>query len=118
MTMRELSVYVGNGLDALALKEVLAARSGALLKDVAHAVLDEHSDDRAVITSVAVERVTVDTDFPSQVEVEFETSWNVYKGCEDKNLSGCEVEVESATYTADGNLVFMVPVLRKHAEPC
>jgi hypothetical protein len=74
--------------------------------------------DRAVITSVAVDRVTIDPEFPTQAEIEFETSWNIYKGCEDKNLSGCEFEIESATYTNDGRLVFVVPSPRKHAEPC
>jgi len=34
------------------------------------------------------------------------------------NLSGCEAQLEAAAYTADGNLVFTVPMPRRPGNPC
>jgi hypothetical protein len=116
--MRELKVFVGPGLDEQQLKALLNQSSGMRLKEVAHAQLVEHCDDAADIHSVEVEEVLIDPEYPTQAEIEFETSWSIYKGCEDKNLSGCESECEVATYTPDGYLVFMVPEPRRPANPC
>lgn len=116
--MRELKVFVGPGLDEQQLKALLNQSSGMRLKEVAHALLVGHGDDGADIHSVDVEEVLIDPEYPTQVEIEFETSWNIYKGCEDMNLSGCELECEVAAYTADGELIFMVPEPRRPANPC
>ncbi|SDG77300.1 MULTISPECIES: hypothetical protein [unclassified Duganella] len=116
--MRELKVYVGPSLGDEQIKALLRQGSGMKLKEVAHALLVEHNDDRADIHSVDIETVSIDPDYPTQVEIEFETSWSIYKGCEDMNMSGCEPQAEVATYTADGYLIFMVPMPRKPANPC
>lgn len=116
--MQDLSIYVGVGLGADQLKALLCHGGGTKLKEVAHALLIEHSDDRAEIHLVDIQKVRFDPDYPTQVEIEFETSWSIYKGCEDKNLSGCEVEAEIATYTTDGHLIFTVPAPRRPANFC
>lgn len=116
--MRELSVLVGPGLDADQLKKILQENGGKRLKDVGHALLDHHADDRADIHGVTVRSVEIDEDYPTQVDIEFETSWSIYKGCENMNLGGSEHERERATYEADGRLVFLVPPARKHVDPC
>lgn len=116
--MCELKVYVGAGLGEEQIKTLLSLDGGARLKEVAHALLVEHSDDRAEIHSVDIEKVSIDPDYPTQVEIEFETSWSIYKGCEDRNLSGCESELQWATYTADGHLMFIVPKPRRPTNPC
>jgi hypothetical protein len=114
----ELPVLVGQDLDAGRLKKALQEDGGKRLHEVAHALLDDHSDDRAEIYEVKVCSVEIDEEYPSQVNIEFETSWNVYRGCEDMNTSGIEYEQERATYEPDGRLVFLVPPPRKHVDPC
>lgn len=116
--MRELKIYVGVDLDEIQLKAALSTGNGMKLREVAHALLVEHGDDRADIHSVDIEKVTIDPEHPTQVEIEFETSWGIYKGCEGMNISGCESEAEVATYTADGFLIFTVPMPRRPANPC
>lgn len=121
--MREIKVYVGPGLDAEGIKDALNAtdedgQENRLLFEVAHAVLTDHSDDRAEIYEVCVEEVSIDPLFPNVVQIEFTTSWSIYVGCRDMNSAGEENESESATYTADGNLVFIVPTPRRPANHC
>ena len=116
--MREMSVLVGLGLDADQLQQVLQENGGRRLYEVAHALLDEHANDRAEISDVKVTSVEIDEDFPTQVDIEFETSWRIYRGCEDRNTEGREYQQESATYEVDGRLVFLVPLARKHSDPC
>jgi|SRR5471032_881168 len=116
--MRELKIFIGPDLDEGQLKTLLNQSSGMRLKEVAHALLVDHGDDRADIHSVEVEKVLIDPEYPSQVEIEFETSWSIYKGCEGMNMSDCEPQAEVATYTADGHLIFTVPMPRRPANPC
>jgi len=116
--MRELSVLVGQGLDGDQLQQVLQENGGRRLYEVAHALLDDHADDRAEINDVKVTKVEFDEDCPTQVDIEFETSWRVYRGCEDRNTEGREYQQEPATYEADGRLVFLVSLARKHTDPC
>ena len=107
--MRELSVLVGQGLDGDQLQQVLQENGGRRLYEVAHALLDDHADDRAEINDVKVTKVEFDEDCPS---------WRVYRGCEDRNTEGREYQQEPATYEADGRLVFLVSLARKHTDPC
>lgn len=116
--MRDLKVYVGPCFDEEQLKVLLSQSGGMRLREVAHALLIEHDDDRAEIHSVDIKTVNIDTEYPTQVHIEFETSWSIYKGCEDKNLSGCELQREFATYEPNGDLTFSVPMPRRPANPC
>lgn len=121
--VRELSVYVGPGLDADEIKEVLNEcdeheSECVLMFEVAHALLNQHADDRAEIHAVDVEEVVIDPLHPNQVHIEFTTSWSIYVGCRDMNGAGDQNESEIATYTADGYLVFIVPVQRRPANYC
>ena len=116
--MRELSVLVGQGLYGDQLQQVLQENGGRRLHEVAHALLDDHADDRAEISDVKVTSVEIDEDCPTQVDIEFETSWRIYRGCEDRTTAGRECQREPANYEADGRLVFFVPRARKHADPC
>ena len=121
--MREISVYVGAGLDAEGIKEALSesdehGTENTLLFEVAHALLNKHADDRAEIHGVEVDEVTIDPTYPNQVEIEFTTSWSLYVGCRDMDAAGEETECETATYTDDGNLIFLVPARRRPANYC
>lgn len=116
--MREMSVLVGQGRDADQLQQVLQENGGRRLYEVAHALLDDHANDRAEISDVKVTNLGFDEDCPSQVDIEFETSWRIYRGCEDRNTAGREYQQERANYEADGRLVFLVPLARKHTNPC
>ncbi|MFC0134394.1 hypothetical protein [Massilia eurypsychrophila] len=109
-------------LDAERIKEALNdgdehGTDSTLLFEVAHAVLNS-AGDRAEIHGVEVDEVTIDPSYPNQVHIEFTTSWSLYVGCRDMNSAGEEPESETATYTADGNLVFVVPALRRPANHC
>jgi hypothetical protein len=121
--MRELMVHVGPGLDADGIKDALNDGDGiesesTSLFEVAHALLTEHADDRAEIHSVEVTDVTIDRTYPNQVHIHFTTSWSIYVGCRDMNGAGDEHECATATYTADGDLVFLVPAPRRPANYC
>lgn len=121
--MRELKVYVGPGLDAEGIKAVLNegdehGNRCTLLFEVAHSLLNKHADDRAEIHSVCVEEVTVGPSFPSQVHIEFTTSWSIYVGCRDMDSAGEESESAAATYSSDGHMIFMVPAPRRPANHC
>lgn len=121
--MREVAVYVGLGLDADGIKDALNdsdehGQESTLLFEVAHALLSEHKDDRAEVHSVDAEEVTIDPSHPTQVQIEFATSWSAYYGCRDMNGSGVKHECEIATYTSEGNLVFSVPQPRRPANDC
>lgn len=121
--MREVSVFVGSGLDAEGIKDALNdgdehGQESTLLFEVAHALLSEHKDDRAEVHSVGVEEVTIDPLHPTQVQIEFETSWSAYYGCRDMNGSGVKNECEIASYTSEGHLVFLVPEPRRPANHC
>lgn len=120
---REVIVHVGPGLDAEGIMEALneggeMGDDSTLLFEVAHALLTQHSDDRAQIHSVEVTDVDIDSAFPSQVDVHFTSSWSIYVGCRDMNAAGDEHECATATYTAEGNLIFVVPVPRRPANHC
>lgn len=52
------------------------------------------------------------------MDIEFETSWSIYRGCDNMNSAGIDPQQERATYEADGRLVFLVPHARKHVDPC
>jgi hypothetical protein len=121
--MREIKIYVGQGLDAESMKDRLnegddIESESTLLFEVAHALLTEHADDRAAIHSVEVNEVTVDKAYPNQVLIDFTTSWSIYVGCRDMNSAGDEHECETATYTADGDLIFLVLEPRRPANHC
>lgn len=121
--MREVTVFVGPDLDSDGIKDALNdgdeyGSENTLMFEVAHALLNRHADDRAEIHSVEVETVSVDPNHPSQVHIEFTTSWSLYVGCRDMNGAGEENEAEHATYTSDGNLVFVVPDQRRPANYC
>lgn len=116
--MREMSVLVGLGLDADQLQQVLHENGGRFLYEVAHALLDDHADDRAEIYEVKVDSVAINEDCPTQVDIDFETSWSIYRGCEERNTAGSEYQHERATYEADGRLVFLAPLARKHVDSC
>jgi hypothetical protein len=123
MQMREIKVFVGVGLGPEEIKEVLnggdiEGQESTLLFEVAHALLVEHKDDRAEVHEVIVEEVIADSSHPSQVQIEFTTSWTAFYGCRDMNMSDEEHESESATYTSDGHLIFMVPTPRRPANDC
>jgi hypothetical protein len=81
-------------------------------------MLTEHADDRAEIYSVEVDEVTIDPAYPSQVDVEFTTSWSIHVGCRDMDSSGDEFYSEAGTYTAEGELIFCVPPRRRPANYC
>lgn len=121
--MREIVVHVGAGLDADGIVDALnegedLQGESTLLFEVAHALLTEHADDRAEIHSVEVEDVVIDPAYPTQVHVHFTSSWSIYVGCRDMNAAGDEHECETATYTSDGDLIFLVPAPRRPANPC
>lgn len=121
--MRELTVYVGEGLDEEGLTDALNesdehGTDSTLLFEVAHALLSKHEDDRAEIASVVVDEVSIDPEHPTQVHIVFTTSWSRYYGCRNMNSAGDQQETESATYTAEGNLVFIVPERRRPANHC
>lgn len=121
--MREITVYVGPGLDEEGIKDALNesgehGQDNTLLYEVAHALLSDHKDDRAEIHAVSVEEVTIDPTHPNQVQIEFTTSWSVFYGCRDMNMADDEQECEFATYTADGHLIFSVPSPRRPANHC
>lgn len=115
--MREIEVDIIPGLDAEEIKELLNEENGMSLFTVAHALL-EHQDDRAEILSVKVQRVTIDPAFPNQVQIEFSTSWSIYASCRDMRSAGEENERETATYTEEGGLIFIVPEPRRPANDC
>lgn len=121
--MREMKVHVGPGLDSEGIMEVLNAGDNNAKKSrrmfrVAHALMSDHKDDRAEIDSVVVDEVTIDPDHPSQVHLKFTTSWSAYYLCTDKNLVDDKFESETATYTTEGDLVFIVPDPRRPASEC
>lgn len=120
--MREITVYVGPDLDAEEIKDALNSsghhgEDDNLLFDVAHALL-EHADDRAEIYDVTVTEVSINVEHPSQVEISFETHWGSHWPCRDMNRNETEEECEVATYTEDGDLIFIVPDFRREANPC
>lgn len=121
--MRELRVYVGPGLGAEDIRDVLnmrdrhGAEAGSLF-EVAHALLIEHKDDRAEVIGVKVEDVINDAAHPNQLDIAFTTSWVLTASCRAQNDAGEKAESECATYTADGFLSFFVPLPRKPANPC
>lgn len=115
--MREIVVHMIPGLDADGIKDFLNEEDGANLFTVAHALL-EHNDDRADVYRVEVQDVTIDPVFPTQVQIEFSTSWSIYVGCRNMNSAGEEDECETATYTAEGELIFTVPGPRRPANYC
>lgn len=121
--MREIIVHVGPGLDADEIKDALnegedLESESTVLFEVAHALLTEHSDDRAEIHSVEVEGVVIDPAYSTQVHVHFTSSWSIYVGCRDMNAAGDEHECATATYTSNGDLVFLVPAPRRPANYC
>lgn len=121
--MREIAVFVGQGLDAKGIKDALnesdePGHESTLLFEVAHALLSDHKDDRAEVHSVTVNEVTVDATHPNQVHIDFTTSWTAFYGCRDMNMADDEYECEAATYTNDGHLIFLVPMLRRPASHC
>lgn len=121
--MREIKVHVGLGLDSEEIMDVLntcsdSGEESSLMFEVAHALLGDHKDDRAEIYSVSVDEVTVDPNQPSQVHLEFTTTWGAYYGCKDMNMQDDEYMNEIATYTEDGDLVFIVPAARRPASDC
>ena len=121
--MREIKVYVGCGLDNDGIKDALNASNedggeSGILFEVAHALLHQHSDDRAEIYSVSVESVSTDSHFQNQVHIELVASWNIYVGCRNMNSAGEEELTERATYLSDGHLVFLVPAPRRPANYC
>jgi len=121
--MREIKVHVGLGLDSEGIRDALNSgndyeQESCLMFEVAHALMDDHKDDRAEIDSVSIDEVTIDPAYPSQVHLEFTTSWSAYFGCRDMNTSDDELMSESATYTKDGDLVFVVPAARRPANDC
>lgn len=120
---REIKVHVGLGLDNKGIRDTLNSCSDSgeeshLMFEVAHALLNDHKDDRAEIYSVSVDEVTVDPIHPSQVQIEFTTSWFVYYGCKNMNMQDEEFMSASATYTEVGDLVFIVPSPRRPASHC
>jgi hypothetical protein len=121
--VRELAVFVGPGVDAEGIKDALnegdeQGHENTLLFEVAHALLSEHKDDRAEVHSVTVDEVVVDSTYPNQVHIEFTTSWSAFYGCRDMNMADDECESETATYTDDGKLIFLVPKRRRPAIDC
>lgn len=120
---RELVVHVGPGLDAEGILGALNegdewGQESTLLFEVAHALLTQHSDDRAQIHSVEVDDVDIDPAYPNQVHVHFTSSWSIYVGCRDMNSAGDEHDCATGTYTSDGNLIFLVPAPRRPANHC
>jgi hypothetical protein len=73
-----------------------------VLFEVAHALLTEHSDDRAEIHSVVVDDVVIDPEYSTEVQVDLTTSWSFYTGCRDMNATGDEYDSAIATYTTVG----------------
>lgn len=121
--LREIRVYVGVGLDSEEIKDALnscsdSGEESSLMFEVAHALLSDHKDNRAEIYSVSVDEVTIDPAQPSQVHLEFTTSWCAYYGCKDMNMQDDEFMSEIATYTENGDLVFIVPAARRPASDC
>ena len=121
--VREIVVHVGPGLTADEMKEALNEgeefeSESMVLFEVAHALLTEPSDDRAEIHSVVVDDVVIDPEYPTQVQVDFTTSWSFYAGCRDMNSAGDEYDSAIATYTSNGDLVFVVPSPRRPANYC
>jgi hypothetical protein len=122
-SMREVEIFIGSDLDADEIKDALNSidecGDGAdELKDIAHALLTEHEDDRAQVHDVTIDSVTIDPEHPSVVSIEMSISWGAYYGCRDMNRGGLEEVVESATYTDDGSLIFHVPLPRREANHC
>jgi hypothetical protein len=123
--MREIEVFVGVGLNSKGIMDALnrpdddeAGLSSTTLFEVAHALLEQQLDDRAQIDEVTVEEVTINPDHPNVVTLELEIRWSAYYGCRDMNAADVENEVEAATYTSDGHLIFTVPDRRRPANYC
>lgn len=111
--MREISIFVGAGLSATALRSKLNADDGSqstsILHGVATALIHAGHDARAEVHEVQVEDVDLDPRFPNQVQLELVVGWSLYHGCRDMNQTDDEYFSESVTYTADGNLIFQLP---------
>jgi len=121
--IREIVVHVGLGLTADEMKDALNEgedfeSESTVLFEVAHALLTEHSDNRAEIHSVVVDDVVIDPRYPTQIQVDFTSSWSFYAGCRDMNAAGDEYDSATATYTLNGDLVFIVAAPRRPANYC
>jgi hypothetical protein len=121
--MREIVVQIAAGLDADGIKDALnetdeLGEANPQLFEVAHALLANHKDDRAEVFEVGVEDVTIDHEHPSQVHLELTISWSAHYGCKDMDRSDEECVSETATYTADGTLIFVVPAPRRPVSDC
>jgi hypothetical protein len=120
---REVKVFVGVGLSVEEIAEALnegddLGDESTKLFEVAHALLSQHADDRAEIHQVEVTGVQVDDVHPTQLQVQFTTSWSAYYGCRDMDTADDQDEDESVTYTSDGHLIFTVPEPRRSASEC
>ena len=120
--MREIRIKVGTGLDAEGIQRALAppnfdGEDAMSLYPVAEALMAVR-DSRVEIHGVAIDDVWINPKFPSQVSISFTSSWSLYVGCRDSNSAGDEDVCETATYTADGLLIFLVPEPRRESNPC
>jgi hypothetical protein len=120
---REIKVFVGIGLGVDEIAEVLnegddLGDESTKLFEIAHALLSQHADDRAEIHQVEVTGVQADEIHPTQLHVQFTTSWSAYYGCRDMNAADDQDEDESVIYTSDGHLIFTVPEPRRPASEC
>jgi hypothetical protein len=121
--MREIEIFVGEGLDA---EEIIYALNACdadgientSLFELAHAVLSDQLDDRAEIHSVSADEITFNKNHPNQITLKFTTSWSAYYGCRDMCKGGDEEETEKGIYSSEGYLIFMVPDKRRQASQC
>lgn len=108
--MIEITVHIGSGLDDQGIKDALASNAKrSPLYGIATAIMSANRDWRVQVHNVEVEDVYIDTNAPNQVQIEFTIGWSLYHGCKDKDETDDELVSEVATYTAEGDLIFIAP---------
>ncbi|MFZ6659092.1 hypothetical protein [Undibacterium sp. TJN19] len=120
--MREIKIQIGENLDEEGIQRALEdsnthGQDAIRLYPVAEALMNV-DDCRFQIYGVTIEEVTINQEFPNQVTISFTSSWSHYVGCRDANSAGDQDECETATYTADGHLIFLVPDQEKESNYC
>lgn len=122
--MREIEIDIGPGLSADEIKDAMYPSSyddpdnTCLLHEVACAIIFADGSDNDQIGEIDIESVRIDPAYPNQVEFDFNVSWAHYSPCKDMRDCGSETYSETATYTDDGLLIFLVPDRRRFSNPC
>jgi hypothetical protein len=122
--MREIEIDIGAGLDADEIKEAMYPATyddpdaTCLLHEVAYALVFADGSDNDEIFEIDIDDVSIDEAYPNQVDFEFTVSWGHHSPCKDMRKSGNDQYSTTATYTAEGLLIFLVPAQRRFSNPC